>query len=367
MFDTDVFVLGGGPAGLAAALAARRAGLRVRLADAERPPIDKACGEGLMPDALAAASRLGVAIGPEHGFPFRGICFRGAAHSVAADFPGGTGRGVRRTVLQSLLVEQAQQAGVELLWGSPITGLTGNSIFIGRRELKARWIVGADGTQSSIRRWMGLHSFRRDSQRWSFRRHYRVAPWSEYMEIHWGEGCQYYITPTGPSEVCLVLMTRDPHQRITDALPRFPVLHSRLASQQAVTPERGALAATRRVRRVTRGNVALLGDASGTVDPITGEGLCLAFQQAVSLADALTAGDLSRYERDHARLLRRPRFMADFMLLLDRSAALRSRTLAALASHPYLFADLLAMHVGPLPPARFAATAATLGWEIVTA
>ena len=59
--------------------------------------------------------------------------------------------------------------------------------------------------------------------------------------------------------------------------------------------------------------------------------------------------------------------MADFMLLLDRSAALRKRTLAAFAAHPHLFADLLTAHVGPLKPARFAATAAALGWEIVTA
>ncbi|MGB8062426.1 MAG: FAD-binding protein, partial [Candidatus Sulfotelmatobacter sp.] len=48
--STDVFVIGGGPAGLAAAIAARKCGLRVIVADAAQPPIDKACGEGLMPD-----------------------------------------------------------------------------------------------------------------------------------------------------------------------------------------------------------------------------------------------------------------------------------------------------------------------------
>ena len=148
---------------------------------------------------------------------------------------------------------------------------------------------------------------------------------------------------------------------------QFPVLHSRLVGQESIAPERGALAATRRLQRVTRGNVALIGDASGTIDPITGEGICLAFQQAISLADALTVGDLGRYEHHHTRLMRRPRFMAGFMLLLDRSTVLRTRTLAALAANPHLFASLLASHVGPLKPARFAATAATLGWEIVTA
>ena len=60
--STDVFVIGGGPAGLAAAIAARQRGFRVIVADGMRPPIDKACGEGLMPDGLAALERLGIRV-----------------------------------------------------------------------------------------------------------------------------------------------------------------------------------------------------------------------------------------------------------------------------------------------------------------
>ena len=61
MFNsTDVFIVGGGPAGLAAAIAARQRGLRVVVADGGHAPIDKACGEGLMPDALAELERLGI-------------------------------------------------------------------------------------------------------------------------------------------------------------------------------------------------------------------------------------------------------------------------------------------------------------------
>nr|MDQ2712154.1 hypothetical protein [Acidobacteriota bacterium] len=143
-------------------------------------------------------------------------------------------------------------------------------------------------------------------------------------------------------------------------------LQRRLSDCQAVTSERGALAATRRLRRITRGNVALVGDASGTVDPITGEGLCLAFQQSLALADALVEGDLGLYERANAELTRRPRFMSDFMLLMDRSPILQTRTLAAFESHPHLFSNLLAMHVGQLPALRFLQTAAALGWQVAT-
>ena len=58
---TDLFIVGGGPAGLAAALAARRLGLEVTVADCSQPPVDKACGEGIMPDGVRAARSLGRA------------------------------------------------------------------------------------------------------------------------------------------------------------------------------------------------------------------------------------------------------------------------------------------------------------------
>lgn len=367
MFDTDVFVLGGGPAGLAAAIAARRRGFTVTLADAGQPPIDKACGEGLMPDTLAAATRLGIEIPGGVGFPFRGIRFAGPSHSVAAPFPQGDGRGIRRAVLHSLLVEAAANAGVRMLWGVSVAGIEDHTVQIPRRSLSARWIVGADGGQSMVRRWAGLSDIRHESRRFGFRSHYRIAPWSEYMEIHWSEGCQFYITPVAAGEICLVLMSRDPHLRIADALPRFPALYDRLRGIHTSSPERGSFAGTRRLKRITRGHIALAGDASGTVDAITGEGLCLAFQQSLALAAALEAGDLSRYETEHARLARRPVLMAGFMLTMDRSSWLRRRALGALSARPELFANLVAAHVGRLNLAQFVATAATLGWEIATA
>ena len=71
-----------------------------------------------------------------------------------------------------------------------------------------------------------------------------------------------------------------------------------------------------RLAAVTKGNVALLGDASGTVDAITGEGLHLAFRQAAALAEALAAGDLSPYAAAHRRLQKMPQLMARLLLLL---------------------------------------------------
>ena len=73
--ETDVFVIGGGPAGLAAAIAARQRGFDVMVADGALPPIDKPCGEGLMPDGLCALADLGVTIPPEESYPFRESAF----------------------------------------------------------------------------------------------------------------------------------------------------------------------------------------------------------------------------------------------------------------------------------------------------
>jgi flavin-dependent dehydrogenase len=114
------------------------------------------------------------------------------------------------------------------------------------------------------------------------------------------------------------------------------------------------------------GRVALVGDASGSVDAITGEGLCLLFQHAVLLAEALESGDLASYQSAHRRLSRRPELMADLMLVLDRRQRLRGRAFRALASKPQLFARMLAMHVGELSIPDFAANGLALGWQLLT-
>jgi flavin-dependent dehydrogenase len=362
---TDVFVIGGGPAGLAAAIAARRRGFDVTLADCAEPPIDKACGEGVMPDGIAAARALGIDLSAAGGQPFRGICFHEGGASVEAPFPNGFGLGLRRTALHRLLVDCAAEAGVRLVWDARISGLDPRGVLANDRLVRAQWTIGADGGQSSVRRWAGLDACRRDSRRYGFRRHYRVAPWSEFMEIHWGDGCQLYITPVSASEICGVLISGDPRLRLEDALPQFPRVAHRLAANPS-TRERGGVSTTRVLRSVWRGRVALCGDASGSVDAITGEGLCLLFQQAVSLAGALAAGDLRLYRAAHRRIGRRPAFMAGLMLLLGSSPRLRGRAIRAMATQPRLFAQMLAMHVGELSPIDFATNGLALGWQMLT-
>lgn len=363
--SADVLIVGGGPAGLAAAIAARRRGLRASVVDREHPPVDKACGEGIMPDGLAAARGLGLELEAE-GQPFRGIRFCHAGERVEADFPQGHGLGIRRTVLHRLMVEQAERAGVALAWGTSVTGIGDRCVYAGGRAVRADWVIGADGGNSLVRAWAGLDASSRDSRRFGFRRHYAVTPWSEFMEIHWGEGCQLYITPTGPAEICLVLISGDPRLRVEEALPRFPEVARRLRGRPPLTPERGAVSASRKLSRVARGRLALIGDASGSVDAITGQGLCLLFQQAEALAEALAEGDLAQYEARHRQIGRRAARMAGLMLLLDRRKRLRERTMQALAAYPPLFSRMLTMHVETHSDLRFFANSFALGWRLLT-
>lgn len=368
MNSTDVFVVGGGPAGLAMAIAARQRGLRVVVADGRQPPIDKACGEGLMPDGLAALEPLGLQLPLSEAYRFRGIRFLSRELSTDALFPaGGFGLAARRTVLHGVMTERAAQVGTELLWGTSVTGVSADGVHVGKDFVRARWIIGADGSNSRVRRWAGLEAGYRPRLRYAFRRHYRVAPWTDHMEVHWGESCQGYATAVSDEQVCVAMASHDPSFRLEDGLKELPWLSAQLQGAEAVTTERGAVTGNRRLKRVWRGNVALIGDAAGTVDAITGEGLGLAFSQAVALATCIEAGDLTPYQKIHDRLALRPLLMARLMLTLNGRPRLQHRTLQVFRKRPELFRRLLALHVGALPPRDLVWDGLTLGWGLISA
>ena len=336
MVNTDILIVGGGPAGLAAAIATRRRGFNVTVVDGIVPPADKACGEGLMPDALLALSKLGVSISASDSFPFRGIRFLDRGTSVDASFPTGCGRGVRRTTLHRMMIEQAEAVGARLRWGTKVD----------LSAARCGWIIGADGENSLVRKWAGLDLSVRDRRRFGFRRHCRIAPWTDCMELYWGRTCQVYVTPVTPDSVCVAAISRDSQFRLDDALKECPDLEQRLKSSAIISAERGAVTSSRRFKAVYRERVALVGDASGSVDAITGEGLCLAFRQATALAEAIECGDLAMYQRRHRQIARRPDLMARLLIALGEHAQFRRAAMSTMAAHPGIFTKMLAVHVG---------------------
>ncbi len=365
---SDVLIVGGGPAGIATAIAARARGLECVVIDAQTPPIDKPCGEGLLPHGIAALKSLGITLNPDTAVPFLGIRFTDRDSSASGTFHGGAGFALRRTRLHQLLIDRAAQVGVSFLWGTHITRIEPDQVMAGGNRIRYRWLVGADGQHSAVRKWAALQLPRAASKRFGFRKHFRVCPWTDHVEVHWATRCQMYVTPTGKQEVGVAVFSRDPQLRIEQALPLFPILAERLRGAPTSTKELGGVTSLMNLPAVTRGRMALVGDASGTVDAITGHGLSLSFQQALRLAEALQEGNLARYESAHRKVASTAVMMSRLLLLMERSDWIRRRTLRLFQNKPGVFTKLLSVHTGDLPLSSLAASEIVdFGWNLLRA
>lgn len=142
----DLLIAGGGPAGLATAIHGALAGLEVVVAEPRPTPIDKACGEGLMPGAVRRLGELGV---PVAGQPFRGIRYVDGVNGLRAEglFRSGPGLGARRTDLQAALAERAAQLGVQVL-PQRVDQVRQGVDHVTAAGLTARYLVAADGLHS---------------------------------------------------------------------------------------------------------------------------------------------------------------------------------------------------------------------------
>ncbi|CAM3478090.1 NAD(P)/FAD-dependent oxidoreductase [Isoptericola cucumis] len=304
MPDADVLVVGGGPVGLAAAIEARLVGLDVVVLEPRTAPVDKACGEGLMPGTLAAVRRLGA---EAPGWPLRGISYRQDGRVADHLFAAGPGRGVRRTLLHAALHDAATAAGAVVL-PRRAGPLVEDADGVATAGVRARWLLACDGLHSRVRREAGLEA--RDDQgrgtrarprRFGLRRHFRVAPWTDLVEVHWGPRVEAYVTPVADDLVGVALLG-PPGTDFDTELATLPELAVRLAGAAPDGPVRGAGPLRVRSTARTRGRVRLVGDASGYVDALTGEGLRVGLAQARAAVAHLT--DAAAYERAWSRATR---------------------------------------------------------------
>ncbi len=363
---TEVLIVGGGPGGLAAAVAARLEGLEVMVVDRRRPPIDKACGEGLMPDGLAVLRDLGVELGAGQKQAFRGIRYIDGETVAEGRFPEVAGAGVRRLHLHQCLVRRAEELGVDLRWGVRVEKLSDSGVETQDGPVNARWIVGADGLRSRVRHWAGLEAAASKWQRFGVRRHFRLQPWSDCVEVYWADGCEAYVTPVAADEIGIAVLWSGRKARFDRLMESFPTLANRLEGAEVVSRDRGCGPLRQRSKAVTRGHLALIGDAAGYVDAITGEGLSIAFHQATALAMALRQGDLALYARRCRDITRLPDAMTQLLLWIERRPALRRRVVRALAREPAIFSRLLAVHCRALPVRGLVLeTAPRLLWRLV--
>jgi flavin-dependent dehydrogenase len=328
---TDVIVAGGGPAGLATALYAVRAGLDVTVWEPRGEVIDKACGEGLMPGAVRALEALGV---DPPGHRLEGIRYVAERTSAQAAFGGGPGRGVRRTALHAAMRQAVLAEGVPIVRRA-VTHLRQDRTGVIVDGVRARFLVAADGLHSPTRRLLGLEGGVAAVRRYGLRSHLVTEPWTPHVEVHWSAGAEAYVTPVGDRLVGVAVLTTT-RRPFREQLAGFPVLQER-AHGSEMTAVRGAGPLRQRSRRRTAGRVLLVGDAAGYVDALTGEGVALGLAQARAAVACLAAGEPERYELAWQRVTWRSRSITAALLGASRVPVVRRRIVPAAAAMPRLF------------------------------
>ncbi|WP_460573869.1 NAD(P)/FAD-dependent oxidoreductase [Humibacter soli] len=346
--DVRLAVVGGGPIGLVTALLADDAGLDVVVVEPREMPIDKACGEGLMPGAWRLLRDLDL---EPPGADLLGVAYVQGARRAEHRFAHGVGRGVRRTALHETIAARVAERGIRVVPGK-VDALDRHDTYVtvsgpGVEPITAAHVIGADGLHSRVRELAGLGARpqRASRRRFGLRRHYALAPWSDLIEVRWTPRAEFYVTPLGPDLVGLALLGRR-GVSFEAALAEEPELSALLRldasghSPEQVGRLRGAGPLLQRTRARTAGRVLLVGDASGYVDALTGEGLRLGVAQAEAAVAAIAADDPQRYEREWKRITRDFRMLTGGLVTAARSP-LRPAIVPAATRLPRLYGTIV--------------------------
>ncbi|MEM1296580.1 MAG: NAD(P)/FAD-dependent oxidoreductase, partial [Verrucomicrobiota bacterium] len=345
----DVVIVGAGPAGLATAACLGRNSLKVAILDRRSLPIDKPCGEGVMPPGVAILEKLGAApyLSDSDYHPFHGIQYLSPTGNVAkADFAEGPGLGIRRTNLsQALTALLAEQPSVELHENTKVKGIqqhqNGVTVQTEKGDLTARLLLGADGLHSRVRKWAGLEGKSARHRRLGIRRHFEVPPWSRYVDVHSGPGVEAYVTPCGPNQVGIACLwerkaysdTKPGPDLLDSLLKEFPDIQSRLEGAKPVSETLTTGPLEQKTKRRVSDSVILIGDAAGYLDACTGEGITLALKQSLLLESHIVpllkhstglvrADQLREYERACRKMMGSYYLGTHFLLLLNRQPKL---------------------------------------------
>ena len=303
-----ILVVGGGPVGLFAATFAAVRGHSVSVLERREGDGDKACGEGLMPTAVRDLAAIGV---HPQGWPFRGIRYLDATgqHQVRADLRSGPGLGVRRTELVRALRARAESSGVELLRATVVDVQTSGDLATVEDADGHSWdaelVLGCDGLASTVRRAIGVEAQTSGPTRYGLVAHFAVRPWTFDVEVHWGRTGEAYVTPLG-EELIGVALLGGRGEPFRDRVLELSALEARLSGAAPVGRVLGAGPMHRRAVTPVRGRVALVGDAAGYVDALTGEGLAIGFRGADAAVRSAEQGDLASYANDWRTITKRP-------------------------------------------------------------
>jgi flavin-dependent dehydrogenase len=343
--SSQLLVVGGGPVGLYASTAAATAGWSVTLVEARDGDGDKACGEGLMPNAVNCLRELGV---HPSGVEFFGIRYVSAdgKRQVESPLSDGHGIGVRRTELVRSLRAVADARGVIRVNGRVDrvrNGREGVSLTLSDgSHLTGEYVMGCDGLASTVRAELGLDEPVQEEPRYGIRRHFKIRPWTDHVEVHWSPNAEAYVTPVDSNLVGVALLGARGgayDERLID----FPALRQRLSAAESEGDVRGAGPLRRRARQRAKGRALLVGDAGGYVDALTGEGLAVGFLSARAAVHAIASGNLTAYEKEWRDITRRFRWSTETLLRATQLRPVRAALLPLATTTPGTFRRIVAV------------------------
>ncbi len=353
--DAEVVVVGAGPAGSALAAMLGEAGVGTVLLDSARFPRDKPCGEGLMPAGVRVLQKLGFEL---DSFPaLGGVTYRvPGAGTARGDFlNGSTGRGIRRLAFDEQLARRAAATPhVQASFGCEVAGLEDHVVTTSTGDVRARYVVGADGLHSQVARWMGWSRPARRPYRYALVGH-AAAPGHgiDRVMVTLLEGCEVYTAPTGLDELLVAVLgskqgLRRDGEAARDAYARHVgAAHPELSLGEVAV--RGAGPFWKRPAQVAGAGVFLIGDAAGFLDPLTGDGISDALVAASRLSEILAsraADPEHAYRSWEAAQWRRRTFVSRLARLLTGSSALATRALRRMQHRPVTLNRLLEVNDG---------------------
>ena len=221
-------------------------------------------------------------------------------------------------MLHSALANRATELGIERVTGR-VDSVDQDATGVTAAGLRGDWLFAADGLHSTVRRLVGLdRPAPRRRRRFGMTRHFALEPWTDLIEIHWAAHAEVYVTPLAPDLVGVSLLG-PARTDFDETIAGVPALASRLLGLTSVSGLKGAGPFRQRATAPSRGRVLLVGDASGYVDAITGEGLRLGFDQARLAVERVTYG--LDYDASWLRATRDFRVLTSRLVLAATSPA----------------------------------------------